>query len=120
VPRPCRYRGLRGILLDGHSDRGTCNVSPGTRGDLALFEEVVDHGRQDEGHAECLTGVDLPLQCGGNVVLDHELVARRALELGTEFVQQRLSGGTLKTLTSAALTAPEKSQLSHWPREQSR
>jgi hypothetical protein len=51
---------------------------------------AIDHRRPDEGHVECLAGIELPYQIAGTGVVYHELMTGRALELRPEHVQRRL------------------------------
>ena len=77
---------LGGAFLNGHSDCDAGDVSARSCGDFALFEEIIDQGRKDKGHVECLAGVELPFQCAGTLVLDHELVTRGTLKLRPKLV----------------------------------
>jgi hypothetical protein len=76
--------------LDHDAQSGSGNHGAGICCHLFGFDQIVDESRGKDSEVIRLTGVDLLLKIGCKTELDFYLIARRALELRSEFFEHRL------------------------------
>src|SRR5712691_981177 len=85
-----------------HADAGAGNVGARVSRDLALFGQILHEWCREDSDIELLAAFDLALQNANHIVLDHELVARLALNRGPSSFRAGRSATALRTLISAA------------------
>ena len=97
--------GLGRARAHGNAEAGAAEVDTGAGNELIPSHQVVGAVRRQDGHIERIAGFDPAFEIGGEGVLDHEPLARRAFEDRGDLPQDAARRGAAENLRLGSLAA---------------